>query len=134
MKLLGEEIDSEVAVLTGLGRGRDADDLARTSLKDQQVADADKVTGDGDGVRLVGTPAGFDKANVLSDTLTNPGRALLVDDDLFAVMMMSSAERVHDPVGSTLDAATERVVMTFVVVVAHVAFVARFFVNNGLSV
>lgn len=34
MKLLGEEIDPEVAVLTGLSRGGDANDLARATLKD----------------------------------------------------------------------------------------------------
>ena len=34
MKLLGEEVDSEIAVLTSLSRGCDADDLARTTLKD----------------------------------------------------------------------------------------------------
>jgi hypothetical protein len=50
VELLGEEVDSEVAVLAGLGRGGDADDLARTALQDQQVADPDVVARDGDGV------------------------------------------------------------------------------------
>jgi hypothetical protein len=50
MKLLGEQINTEVAVLAGLGRGGDADDLARAALKDQEIANADVVTGDSDGV------------------------------------------------------------------------------------
>jgi hypothetical protein len=48
MELLGEEVDTEVAVLTSLGRGGDADDLARTALKDQEIANADVVAGDSD--------------------------------------------------------------------------------------
>jgi hypothetical protein len=51
MKLLGEQVNTEVAVLASLGGGGDADDLARTALKDQEVANADVVAGDGDGVR-----------------------------------------------------------------------------------
>lgn len=50
MELLGEEINTKVAVLAGLGRGGDADDLARAALEDQEIADADVVAGDGDGV------------------------------------------------------------------------------------
>lgn len=50
MELLGEEINTKVAVLAGLGRGGDADDLARAALKDQEIANADVVAGDGDGV------------------------------------------------------------------------------------
>lgn len=50
MELLGEEVDTEVAVLASLGGGGDADDLARAALKDQEVTDADVVAGDGDGV------------------------------------------------------------------------------------
>lgn len=50
MELLGEEIDTEITVLTSLRRGRDADDLARAALEDQEIANADVVAGDGDGV------------------------------------------------------------------------------------
>ena len=50
VQLLGEEVNTEVAVLASLSRGGDADDLARTALQDQQVADPDVVAGDGDGV------------------------------------------------------------------------------------
>lgn len=59
MELLGEEVNTEVAVLTGLSRRRDADDLARAALKDQEVANADVVARDGDGVgRRHGAGAG----------------------------------------------------------------------------
>lgn len=48
MELLGEEVNTKVAVLTSLGRGGDADDLARTALENQEIANADVVAGDGD--------------------------------------------------------------------------------------
>lgn len=54
VQLLGEQVDTEVTVLAGGARGGDADDLARAALKDQDVAHADVVAGDGDGVRGAG--------------------------------------------------------------------------------
>jgi hypothetical protein len=50
MKLLGEEVHTKVAVLASLGRRGDADDLARAALEDQEIANADVVARDGDGV------------------------------------------------------------------------------------
>lgn len=50
MELLGEEVNTEVTVLAGLGRGGNTDDLARTTLKDQEIANADVMARDGDGV------------------------------------------------------------------------------------
>ena len=50
VQLLGEEVNTEVAVLASLRGGGDADDLARAALEDQEIADADVVAGDGDGV------------------------------------------------------------------------------------
>jgi hypothetical protein len=50
VELLGEQVNTEVAVLAGLGRGGDADHLARAALKDQEIANADVVAGDGNGV------------------------------------------------------------------------------------
>jgi hypothetical protein len=49
MKLLGEQVNTEVTVLTSLGGSCDADDLARASLKHQEIANADVVAWDGDG-------------------------------------------------------------------------------------
>lgn len=50
VKLLGEEVNTEVAVLAGGRGGGDADDLAGTALEHQEVTQADVVAGDGDGV------------------------------------------------------------------------------------
>jgi len=50
MKLLGEEVHTEVTVLASLRGGGDADDLARAALEDQEIANADVVARDGDGV------------------------------------------------------------------------------------
>lgn len=49
VKLLGEQVNTEVTVLTSLRRGGDPDDLARASLKHQEITNADVVAGDGDG-------------------------------------------------------------------------------------
>lgn len=54
MQLLGEEVDTEVSVLASGRGGGNADDLARAALQDQEVAEADVVAGDGDGVWRVG--------------------------------------------------------------------------------
>jgi hypothetical protein len=48
MKLLGEQVNTEVTVLASLGGGGNADDLARAALEDQEIANADVVAGDGD--------------------------------------------------------------------------------------
>jgi hypothetical protein len=50
VKLLGEEVDTKVAVLAGGRGGRDADDLAGTALEHKEVTQADVVAGDADGV------------------------------------------------------------------------------------
>ncbi len=46
-------------MLASCSRCGDADDLARTTLKDQEIANADVVAGDGDSV---GRTRGFDRA------------------------------------------------------------------------
>jgi hypothetical protein len=50
VQLLGEKVNAEVSVLTGRFASRDADDLARTALEDQQIPKSDVVAGDGDSV------------------------------------------------------------------------------------
>lgn len=50
MQLLCEEINTQVAVLAGCCRSCDADDLARTALKNQNVAKANVMAGDCDGI------------------------------------------------------------------------------------
>lgn len=50
VKLLGEEVDTKVAVLASGRGGGDTDDLAGAALEHQEVTEADVVAGDGDGV------------------------------------------------------------------------------------
>jgi len=104
VELLGEEVDTKVAVLAGGRGGGDADDLAGAALEDEEVAQADVVAGDGHGVgevslgRVTGTGAG--------------GLAL----DL-------TASGVGDAVAQLVKAGAERVVVTVLVVVTHLGFV-----------
>lgn len=82
VKLLGEEVDTEVAVLARGGGGGDLDDLAGAALEDQEVTEADVVAGDGDGVgeeRGTGV-AGGRRAGSTTDLgdLVAGGAALLV--------------------------------------------------------
>ena len=67
MELLGEEVDTQVAVLAGGSRSRDADDLAGAALEDQDVAEADVVARDGDGVGGAGSLARGGSATGLTD-------------------------------------------------------------------
>jgi hypothetical protein len=54
VQLLGEEVDTKVAILAGGGGGGDADNLAGTALEHQEVAQANVVAGDGDSVGCKG--------------------------------------------------------------------------------
>ena len=125
MKLLGEEIHAEVAVLTGLSRSGDADNLARTALEDQEITDANVVAGNSD---RMGRHVAFDDTNVLADTLTDAGgSAFLVNDDVLAVMVVvvvMTVEGVEDPIGGFFNAVAEGVIVAFVVVVAHFGFIS----------
>jgi len=58
MQLLGEEINTQVSVLASGSGGGDSDDLAGTALKDQEIAEADVVAWDGDGVGSIGRLGG----------------------------------------------------------------------------
>ena len=128
MELACEEIDAEVAKLARLRRRRDADHLAWTALQDDQISDTDEVAGNGDGVGGEAT-AGLDEANILAHTFADAGGAGLIaaEDHFFlalvVVVMMVAMEGVQDAVGSALDSAAETVVVTFVVVVAHIVSV-----------
>lgn len=55
VELLGEEVDTEITVLASGSRGRDANDLARAALEDQDITEADVVARDGDRVGGVGS-------------------------------------------------------------------------------
>lgn len=121
MELLGEEIDTKVTVLAGLSGRGDADDLARTALKDKKIADADVVAWYGDGVRSSAT---LNQADALANTLTNAGRAGLVsvNDYFLTLMVVMGMERMKYAVGSFFEAMADGVVVTVVVVVTHFGF------------
>ena len=107
MKLLGKEVDSEVAVLTSLSRSRYTDDLTRAALKDQEITDANVVAWDGNGI---GSSTTLDIAHALTDTLTNASRSpvCLVDDHLLPLGAMAMRmERVKDTVGGFLKTVAE---------------------------
>jgi hypothetical protein len=118
VQLLGEEVNTEVTVLTSLSRGGDANDLARTALQDQQVADPDVVARDGDGVGNHG--AGSGAARVLGlVTGSGGGYFAVTDDDIFfdtlggvlvlvvVVVVVTAVDRVENFVGGTVETVTE---------------------------
>lgn len=120
MELLGEQIDTEVAVLAGLGGRGDADDLARTALKNEKIADTDMVAWNGDGIRSSAT---LNQADAFANTLANAGGAgLLPVNDYFFALMMVGMERMENTVGSFFKAMADGVVVTVVVVVTHFGF------------
>jgi len=119
VELLGEEIDTQVAVLARLSGSRYANDLAWTTLEDQEVADTDVVAGDSDSVR---PSTAFNVTYAFADTFTNAGWAavLLVNDYLLTLGAMAMrVEGVEDTVGGFLEAVAEGVVAAFFVVITH---------------
>lgn len=97
MELLGEEVDAEVAVLASGGRGRDADDLARSALQQQNVAYPDVVAGDGNckGRKVLGV-SGFSTSNGTAFPYFDylPGLATLGVNDTVSHLVEAVAERV----------------------------------------
>lgn len=90
VKLLGEEVNTEVSVLASGGGGRDSDDLAGAALEHQEVTEADVVAGDGDGVgglRTSGLAAGLADLNI--DMIVAAGVS-----DLVSQLVSASAEGV----------------------------------------
>ena len=129
VKLLGEEIDAEVTVLARLSRGGDADHLAGTALENQEIADADMVARNGDGV---GSSTTFYEANTLADSLTDTGWAIfLIDDDLFTLGTMARMEWMENSIGGFLKAMTEGVIMPVVVVISH--FGSRWWIDGSFG-
>jgi hypothetical protein len=117
VELAGKHIDTEVTMLAGLGGDRDPNHLAGTALEDQQVANANEVTGNRDGIRWV-TSTGLDDTDFLTHTLAITCWTISCNQILLAFMMMV-LERMKDTVRGTLNAAAEGVVLTVVVVVTH---------------
>ena len=117
--MLGEEVNSKIAVLTGLSRGGDTDNLTGTTLEDQQIANTDMMAGNGDGIGHQATTLNI--ANSLMNSVTNTTRTslsiFLFDYHLLALMLWM--ERVKYTLSGMLKAATDRVVPPLVVVVTH---------------
>src|SRR5215469_18335405 len=124
MELLREEVNTEITMLACLGRGGDTDDLARATLKNEEVANADVVAGDGDGVWHHGASVVADRFGVARATGWNADFAF-PDNDFFAVdfvaVVTAAVDGVDDAVSSSLQTAAEGVVLSVVVVVSHVS-------------
>ena len=126
VQLLGEEVDTEVAVLaSGIGGG-DADDLARATLEDQEVAKADVVARNGHRVGDVALTGGRGAATGRSRS----GSLLTVDVD---VDMGLIATGVGNLVSQLVDTLAEGVVVTVLVVVTHLGFLVGAAVAGRLN-
>lgn len=80
LELLSEEVNTKVAVLAGLGRGGDADDLARTTLEDQEVTNTNVVARHRDGVwRSAGT----------ANTRSRHGELTILDRNVLSAVVVS---------------------------------------------
>lgn len=106
-------------MLAGLSRGGDTDDLTGTTLEDQQIANADVMAGNSNGVSHSATTLNI--AYSLMYSVTDTGRTtfsiFLLDNHLLALVL--GMERVKNTVSGVLKATTDRVVAPFVVVVTH---------------
>jgi hypothetical protein len=127
MQLPREQVDTEIPVLACLAAHADANDLRRSTLEQQDVPDADEMALDGHA--LAAEPR-LDVADLLDRAITHThwpcttrAAVALGNHHFFALdsvaMVVAVRERVQDAVCSTLDAAAERVVFSFIVVVAH---------------
>lgn len=107
MQLLGKEVDTQVSVLAGGGRSGNADDLARTTLKHQDIAHADVVGGDGDSV---GGIAGFGRGSTrcwFGRTTTTYGNV-----NFFPIMVVVTVTSTDNAFSSTVKTMSEGVVVT----------------------
>lgn len=103
MQLLGEEINTQVPVLASGRGGGNTDDLARSALEDQEIANADMVGRDGDGVGRGGRAT-------RSSTGT---RALDGDINLLPVMVVVVTRTSNYAFSSTVKTVAEGVVVTW---------------------
>jgi hypothetical protein len=133
MQLLGEEINTQVSVLASGSRGGNSDDLARTSLKDQEITETNVVTWDGDSVGSVGWLGGGGTRTL--GAWSSYGNVNLFPINM--VVMMTS----KDTISSTVETVTEGMMVTIFIIVTHLGFGdsrtvygflrdARFFTNT----
>ena len=95
-------------MLTSCSRCGDADDLARTTLKDQEIADADVVAGDGDSV---GRTRGFNRA--LGSSLRSSAYLNVNFFRLMVVAVMMMRFSIEDTVSRLVETVAEGVVVTW---------------------
>lgn len=103
MQLAGKEVNTEIAVLAGGRRGRDANDLARAPLQHQKVTNADVVARNGDGVGKV-------LAGLRGATARRRSRAIA---DLYINVLLMVSTGVDDAVSKLVHAVAEGVVVTW---------------------
>ena len=139
VQLLGEEVNTKVAVLASLGRGGDADDLARTALQDQQVADPDVVAGDGDGIGNHGAGSSAALSGILGGLTGGGGSFAVTDNDILfdaldafllglgvgvgVVVVVGAVDGVENFVRCAVETVTEAVVVAVFVVISHITLV-----------
>lgn len=125
MELLREEVNTQITVLAGLRRGGDADNLARAALENHEIPNADVVAGDGDGVgdhSASVVPDGFSEFATRSnvDVTFLDDNFLAVDFVEVVVRVMAAVNGVDDAVSGTLETTADAVVVSVVVVIAHI--------------
>lgn len=130
VQLLGEEVNTKVAVLASLRGCGDADDLARTTLEDEKVTNADVVAWNGDSVWSTGIATGV--ATLPGGTWSRHGNFAVLDDYVFldtldwalgvvvAVVVAVAFEWVEQSVSGAADSVAERVVVSVFVVISHI--------------
>jgi len=149
VKLLGEQVNTKVAVLASLSRGGNADDLARTALQDQQVADPDVMARDGDGVgnhgagwggagrgRVVGLLAGSgggDLGVTDDDVLFDVLGAVVVLVFVVVVVVVAAVDGVENSVGDAVKSVAEGVVVAVFVVISHITLVLTSGLGSSLG-
>ncbi len=111
MQLLGEEVNAQVSVLASGRGGGDTDDLAWTSLEDQEITEADVVAWDGDGVGGIGGFGSRYLDRCRSGAAATYGNVNLFPINMVVVMMMVVTSQ--DTVGSLVKTVSEGVVVTW---------------------
>lgn len=114
MQLLGEEVDTQVSVLTSGRGGIDADNLAGTALKDQEVAKSDVVAGDGNsagGVRGLGSESNAGAATYFNVNLFPLHNSLMVLLSMVLVTTQEMVSRLVDAISSLVETVSNGVVV-----------------------
>jgi hypothetical protein len=127
VQLLGEEVDTKVAVLAGGARGGDADHLAGAALEHQEVTHADVVARNG---HRVGNIARASTSTGRGAGGSGAGALLAVD---IYVDVSLIATGFGDPISELVDSLTERVVVAVLVVVTHLGLLVGAGVAGGLN-